>query len=98
MSNSLFQQAARIVDAAIRKSGEIITCEERNKRVMAAEYNLRRGTVPDQIDTRSTLSLLSVAGLLKGSLKSRPVAERESPERAENPVRRETHDSNTQPA
>lgn len=59
MSTSLFRKACKIVDDHILQTGEQITPEERNRRVMAAEYNLRNGKPADNLDCRSRMTVLS---------------------------------------
>jgi hypothetical protein len=58
--SKFFREACRIVDAAIASKGEPVSVEDRNKRVMAAEHNLRNGVTANRIDTRSRLTTIRI--------------------------------------
>lgn len=62
---NLFQRACRLVDAEIRRSGVEVSAVERNKRVLAAEHHLRHGVPETEIDTRSAMTTISVAALVR---------------------------------
>lgn len=55
MRLSRFQEAALLVDSEIRRSGEVISAMERNKRVLGAMQQIREGSEPDGKATLSTL-------------------------------------------
>lgn len=62
---TIFQRACRLVDTEIRRSGAGVSAVERNKRVQAAEFNLRNGVPATKIDTRSQITTLSVGAMLQ---------------------------------
>jgi ribosome maturation protein Sdo1 len=59
MSQRTFQTARKLVDRYIWQHALQVSPEERNRMVQAAEFKLKQGVSPSDIDPRSTLTHVS---------------------------------------